>query len=440
MKNKSVIITFIVSFLVVGSLVAVFMIDRGHKPAPVDIVPSEKSGQKAPTTEHKPLLQPVVEEPQIAPVPAIDFDKVQASSGDLINALTDLLGNPQAEKMVEEMRSHDILDSSLAESLGRVLSSGHAKLAGKDSLREVGSWENGRKVRYEVTFEDGSRGTVDVERNMENKWVVSAINLPTGKVVNVGNDADMEDMADSMAVADAFARAALSSNIKKMRSLVDPSSVNGATLVGLCILFEEGQYSLRKRMPIKGMFGTEKNAGFLAYLSDSSGKSAGNIGMSLKHMDDKGWIVTEISLNSLLDDYVKRSAEGDSIYVPIVKNPKGGDSLALFFGFNESSLTPRSIKQLRIVAEVVKMDDKKKIEINGHTDDVGSDQYNMDLSSRRAEAVKQALIGSDVPAERIVTKAFGKSQPRRTYSTTADDTTREEARRDNRRAEMYLDF
>lgn len=440
MKNKSVIITFIVSFLVVGSLVAVFVMDRAQKEIPVTVAPVETPKPKPVVTEQKPLLQPLIEEPQVSDVPMVDFAKVQASPTALIDALTNLLSNPDAGKLVEEMKRHDILDASLAESLGRVLSSGHAKLAGKESLREVGSWDNGRKVRYEVTFEDGSRGTVDVERNIDNKWVVSAINLPTGKVVNVGNDADMEDMADSMGVADAFARAALASDIKKMRSLVDTESVNGATLVGLCILFEEGQYSLRKRMPIKGMFGTEKNAGFLAYLSDTSGKSAGNIGMSLKNMDNRGWTVTEVSLNSLLDDYVKRSAAGDSVYVPIVKNPKGGDSLALFFGFNESALTPRSIKQLRIVAEVVKMDDKKKIEINGHTDDVGSDQYNMDLSSRRAEAVKQALIGSGVPQERIITKAFGKSQPRRTYATSADDATREEARRDNRRAEMYLDF
>lgn len=54
--------------------------------------------------------------------------------------------------------------------------------------------------------------------------------------------------------------------------------------------------------------------------------------------------------------------------------------------------------------------------------------------------MKAQLVQFGVPAERIVTKGFGKSQPRRTYSPTADEGTRDEARKENRRAEMYLDF
>lgn len=86
------------------------------------------------------------------------------------------------------------------------------------------------------------------------------------------------------------------------------------------------------------------------------------------------------------------------------------------------------------------MDSGKKLEISGHTDDVGSERYNQGLSERRAAAVKAQLVQFGVPAERIVTKGFGKSQPRRTYSPTADEETRDEARKENRRAEMYLDF
>ena len=120
---------------------------------------------------------------------------------------------------------------------------------------------------------------------------------------------------------------------------------------------------------------------------------------------------------------------GDDIFIPIVKNPQGGDSLALFFGFNEDTLSKRSERQLQIVAEAIKMDSGKKLEISGHTDDVGSERYNQGLSERRAAAVKAQLVQFGVPAERIVTKGFGKSQPRRTYSPTADEETRDEARK-----------
>lgn len=53
------------------------------------------------------------------------------------------------------------------------------------------------------------------------------------------------------------------------------------------------------------------------------------------------------------------------------------------------------------------MDSGKKLEISGHTDDVGSERYNQGLSERRAAAVKAQLVQFGVPAERIVTKGFG---------------------------------
>ena len=152
------------------------------------------------------------------------------------------------------------------------------------------------------------------------------------------------------------------------------------------------------------------------------------------------WLIAEASLDNMLEAYTKRQGAGDDIFIPIVKNPQGGDSLALFFGFNEDSLSKRSERQLQIVAEAIKTDSGKKLEISGHTDDVGSERYNQGLSERRAAAVKAQLVQFGVPAERIITKGFGKSQPRRTYSPTADEGTRDEARKENRRAEMYLDF
>ena len=122
-----------------------------------------------------------------------------------------------------------------------------------------------------------------------------------------------------------------------------------------------------------------------------------------------------------------------------MKNPKGGDSLALFFGFNESDLTPRSLRQLQIVAELLKQT-HGKLNISGHTDDVGSEAYNQALSVRRADAVKAALVGFGVAPEQITTHGLGKSQPRRTYK--EDDSAQDidTIRGENRRAEIYLDF
>ena len=131
-------------------------------------------------------------------------------------------------------------------------------------------------------------------------------------------------------------------------------------------------------------------------------------------------------------------AEGGR-YCPLVKNPKGGQSIALYFAFDDSSLTPRSIKQLQIVAKIL-IDGKGKLDIAGHTDDQGSEQYNLELSRRRAEAVRQVLIEQGVSPDQITTKGLGKNEPRNPITATDDESQVEYKRGENRRAEIYLDF
>lgn len=68
-------------------------------------------------------------------------------------------------------------------------------------------------------------------------------------------------------------------------------------------------------------------------------------------------------------------------------------SLLVLFDYNSDQLNPMAIEQLRLVGEAL-ADDKLKglnYRVEGHTDAVGSDAYNQDLSKRRAESVKQYL-------------------------------------------------
>ena len=81
-----------------------------------------------------------------------------------------------------------------------------------------------------------------------------------------------------------------------------------------------------------------------------------------------------------------------------------------------------------------------KLNISGHTDDVGSERYNQRLSERRAEAVKAALVGFGATEEQITTHGLGKSQPRRVYAEGDSEQTVDYIRGENRRAEIYLDF
>jgi outer membrane protein OmpA-like peptidoglycan-associated protein len=74
-----------------------------------------------------------------------------------------------------------------------------------------------------------------------------------------------------------------------------------------------------------------------------------------------------------------------------------------------------------------------KIQISGHTDNVGNDQANLILSKKRAEAVKAYLVSKNVQADRVKTLFFGKTKP-----IASNDT--EEGRQKNRRVEMKIIF
>jgi outer membrane protein OmpA-like peptidoglycan-associated protein len=71
------------------------------------------------------------------------------------------------------------------------------------------------------------------------------------------------------------------------------------------------------------------------------------------------------------------------------------------------------------------------IRVEGHTDDRGRDDYNLDLSQRRAEAVKAYLIGKGVPPERLEAKGFGETQPLKPNTTQRN-------RAANRRVEFVI--
>jgi OOP family OmpA-OmpF porin len=73
----------------------------------------------------------------------------------------------------------------------------------------------------------------------------------------------------------------------------------------------------------------------------------------------------------------------------------------------------------------------KKIEVQAHTDDRGSEKYNLRLSEQRAAAVMEYLLSRGIASERLSSKGYGESRP------VADNDT-EEGRAKNRRVELKV--
>lgn len=83
----------------------------------------------------------------------------------------------------------------------------------------------------------------------------------------------------------------------------------------------------------------------------------------------------------------------------------------ILFGFDSYELTPQARENVRNMAETLKKYPDTNIIVEGHTDDVGKENYNQRLSERRANAVADYAVGLGVDRNRIETRGFGEEQP-----------------------------
>lgn len=306
-------------------------------------------------------------------------------------------------------------------------------------FREMGEIELNKRTRWalEMTESGSEKRQIHFDLKQENgKWRVEKISMPETKP-----DPDKKaSVIDPLNLADTFLQAVLKQDFEVALKWVDLEAVSEAKIAALCILFEEGEYKIRKEKPLRAIFQREDTVGYLAQIEAKDGTQAAQFSLNLRlDADTQNWRVFEINLDQLLADYATRIAGGDIYYSPLVKNPSGGETLALYFDFNEDVISPRTKRQLDIVVAILKNDPKKKITLSGHTDALGTKSYNDQLSANRADVVRDFLAAAGVSTEQIVTIAKGASQPRRpnVTETGEDDPS---GRRANRRTEIYLDF
>ena len=146
------------------------------------------------------------------------------------------------------------------------------------------------------------------------------------------------------------------------------------------------------------------------------------------------------SLNNVAIANAKKKAYADSVATALaIAKAKVGESVIpaesgdiskyekfIFFDFNSANLTKESSKPLDDVVVILKKYDKLNFIVEGHTDSVGTSAYNLNLSRKRAGAVKTYFVSKGIPAARISVVGYGKSKP-------VDTNLTEQGRAKNRR-------
>lgn len=130
----------------------------------------------------------------------------------------------------------------------------------------------------------------------------------------------------------------------------------------------------------------------------------------------------------------KTDSEGKIIDISLQKIEIVKENIRLeniFFDTNKADLKPESTAELNKLLRVLNENPTVKIEIHGHTDDIGKDADNQILSQKRAESVMNFLVGQTIAPNRIKAIGFGKNQP-------LLPNTNDENRKFNRRIEVKI--
>ncbi len=121
---------------------------------------------------------------------------------------------------------------------------------------------------------------------------------------------------------------------------------------------------------------------------------------SLKEVESNEPFLIDIPLTPAFDEETFESNVGQTV---VLKN--------VFFETNSFELKPSSYTELGKLVDLLNQYDLLHIEIGGHTDSIGSAEYNLELSTNRAESVYQYLIDKGIVEERLSYRGYGKTQP-----------------------------
>ena len=106
---------------------------------------------------------------------------------------------------------------------------------------------------------------------------------------------------------------------------------------------------------------------------------------------------------------------GEDIPTEIRQTPRGVVVIFryVFFAFDSAALTPQARREIERMSSVLNHPRAaaRRIMLEGHTDAIGTEAYNLDLSRRRADGVAQELVARGIRRDRLTAEGYGKQRP-----------------------------
>ncbi|MEQ1840298.1 MAG: OmpA family protein [Verrucomicrobiales bacterium] len=462
--NRTTALIFF-GIIILGAVISLVSLKSCRKSdEPIVGSPSETVklvGDLKPAPSDAPVVNPIVTAPQTVPAPTAPETKEKPAA-----APAGLFESPAAamkalaEKVVAKdypgfvaLVGSDGMTAPVSERVKALVEGAEKSLASGKPFTEISKSAEG--MRWSLNFVPVSGEAKDVEQvyadmiqSGENRVDISGISFPLDLTLNRGGGASATPgstpegsavpapASDALTVAHAFSKAVIQRDFNAARELSDQATVSDERVAALMIAVEEGGFVLKEDRPLVVTLSREDVTWVLARVQSESMSS--EFALELGQID-RSWKVNGLTFSKVLSVLSERGGAGNAAYSPIVEDPAGGDSLVIYFEFDEAGLTERAQRQLQIVAEILAQGKERVIRINGHADAVGSEDYNVGLSDKRAESIRQTLISMGVSPEQVITEAFGAAKPR-SPNFLPDGSDNPGGRSRNRRAEVLLDF
>jgi outer membrane protein OmpA-like peptidoglycan-associated protein len=193
----------------------------------------------------------------------------------------------------------------------------------------------------------------------------------------------------------------------------------------------------KTKLPLRAhveLFDLQTNTRISAFQSDSVNGSylvvVPGLSQYALHVTEPGYLFHSLHFN-----YEEKDLE-QPLVINLELQPISKNATAvlnnIFFDYNKAELTEKSFSELNEIVKFLKENPTVKVEISGHTDNVGNEAYNKQLSLKRAQSVVDYLVAHGVETSRLSQKGYGSQKPIKPNDTEAN-------KQANRRIEFTIE-